>query len=591
MRSVLLALSVLMGVAITAPAGVLVEAEGFDNKGGWSVDQQFTHIMGSSYLLAHGMGTPVKNAETTAKIPEAGAHHVWVRTKDWVPGPWEAPGRFRVLVNGKALEPTFGTEESWGWQPGGTVQLKAGDIKIALEDLTGFDGRCDAIYFDTNADAKLPNDLESMRPWRDKLLGLPSTPKAAENFDVVIVGGGIAGCGAALAANQQGLNVAIIQDRPVFGGNASGEIRVHTIGITGLANDILEDINTPHYPNGDEQAMMIDLHRELVMEAAENVTAFLNWRAYDAHTVDGRIVSVDARHTHTNEIKRFFAPVFIDATGDGWVGYWAGADYRYGRESREEFDEGRPEIGELWSPKAPDNWVMGATLLWNSHTPGGRVDFPETPWAMPVAKDHIALNGEWYWEYTDNDLNQIYDAEQIRDHLLRAIYGSFGNAKKNPENDRIGLKWVAYVVGKRESRRLMGDYIYTMHDIFEGTEFPDAVVMETRFLDLHNQRHLEGAKVDFLSVVTGDNKKRMKNPRYYIPFRSLYSRNIGNLMMAGRCFSTSHVGLGGPRVMNTTGQMGVATGFAASLCKKYDTNPRGVYKNHIEELRKLCGYE
>jgi hypothetical protein len=142
---------------------------------------------------------------------------------------------------------------------------------------------------------------------------------------------------------------------------------------------------------------------------------------------------------------------------------------------------------------------MGTSVLWNSEKSDQPSDFPAVPWAMPVAKEHKAINGEWYWEYSANHLNQIDDAERIRDHLLRAIYGSFANAKKDPKNANVALKWVAYVGGKRESRRLMGDHIYTMQDMAQRREFPDAVVEEKREIDSHYQLAETGSPSDFLS--------------------------------------------------------------------------------------------
>jgi hypothetical protein len=171
--------------------------------------------------------------------------------------------------------------------------------------------------------------------------------------------------------------------------------------------------------------------------------------------------------------------------------------------------------------------------------------------------------------------------------MLRAIFGSFANAKKKPKHAPNRLKWVAYVGGKRESRRIMGDHIYDMHDMIERKEFPDAVVIEVREVDGHFQRKLKGAPQDFLSSAMF----RHTHGYYYIPFRSLYSRNLTNLMMAGRCFSCTHVGLCGPRVMNTCGQMGIATGFAAALCKKHAALPREVGKSHIAELKELIGFD
>lgn len=144
-----------------AAADLLVEAEGFDKHGGWKLDTQFIQQMGSPYLLAHGLGKPVEDATTTVEFPEAGTYHVFVRTFDWVER-WEAegdPGRFHVTVNGQRLEPTFGTTGAdWGWHEGDTVEITdPKSVSIALNDLTGFDGRCDAIYFTTDADATLPN--------------------------------------------------------------------------------------------------------------------------------------------------------------------------------------------------------------------------------------------------------------------------------------------------------------------------------------------------------------------------------------------------------------------------------------------------
>lgn len=581
--------------AVGAPAtaltdsGVLLEAAAFAQLGGWKLDTQHYQQMGGCYLLAHGMGKPVANAKTTVVLPQAGTWHVWVRTRNWCPGDWQAPGRFKLLVSGRALAAEFGAEgEPWHWQPGGQVDIAAaGPVDVELEDLTGFDGRCDAIYFSRESAPALPNkDLRELAAWKDRLSGRAGRQIEEQPFDVVIVGGGIAGCAAALAAQSQGLKVALIQDRPVFGGNASEEVRVHTIGIPGKGAAIIGTIDTPHYPNGHADAIEAQQKRAATM-AASGVGLFAHHLAIGLEKVGDRIAGVEARQVTSGIIRRFRAPVFIDATGDGWLGYWAGAEFRYGREAHTEFGEAWAKHGELWSPTAPDRRVMGASVLWNSEKTSALADFPDVPWAMPVAKQHSAINGEWYWEYSANDLNQIDDAERIRDHLLRAIYGSFANAKKDPKNAAVALKWVAYVAGKRESRRLMGDHIYTMQDMAQRRAFPDAVVEEKRAIDSHYQRAETGSPSDFLS-------EALFHPTgglYYIPFRSLYSRNIANLLMAGRCFSCSHIGLAGPRVMKTCAQMGIATGYAAALCKQHGATPREVGRQHIAELRRLIGYE
>ena len=570
-------------------SGVLVEAAAFARPGGWQLDTQHYQQMGGCYLLAHGMGKPVANAKTKVAFPETGTWHVWVRTRNWCPGNWQAPGRFKLLVGGTTLAMEFGVEgERWHWQKGGTVEIASrGAVEMELEDLTGFDGRCDAVYFDREPSPVLPNDdLRELAAWKDRLAGRAGRKIGEQQFDVVIVGGGISGCAAALAASSQGLKVALIQDRPVFGGNASDEVRVHTIGIAGKGEKIIGTIDTPHYPNGHADAILAQQKREATMKNS-GVSLFAHHIAIGLEKSGDRIASVEAREVTTGVIGRFRAPVFIDATGDGWLGFWGGAECRYGREAHTEFGERWDMHGDLWSPAKPDNRVMGTSVLWNSKTSDQPSEFPAVPWAMPVAKEHQAIDGEWYWEYSANHLNQIDDAERIRDHVLRAIYGSFANAKKDPKNSHVALKWVAYVGGKRESRRLMGDHIYTMQDMAQRREFADAVVEEKREIDSHYQLAGTGSPSDFLSKALFYKTGGL----YYIPFRSFYSRNIANLMMAGRCFSCSHIGLAGPRVMKTCGQMGIATGYAAALCKKHRATPREVGQRHIAELRRLIGYE
>ncbi|MBT5927544.1 MAG: FAD-dependent oxidoreductase, partial [Verrucomicrobia bacterium] len=442
------------------------------------------------------------------------------------------------------------------------------------------------IYLSKQANPKLPNeDLVALASWKDKLTGRDQLEIKEEAFDLVIVGGGISGCAAALAARSQGLNVAIIQDRPVFGGNASDEIRVHTEGIHGKGEGILKQIDTPHYPNGDADAKQAQIKRDKSI-AASGIRRFAHHIAIGLGKDGDRITSVEAREVTTGIIRRFSAPNFIDATGDGWLGFWGGAECRYGRESCDDFDESWDTHGDLWSPKEADNRVMGSSVLWNSERTNKRSTFPDVPWATPVASGHNAIQGEWYWEYSSNDLHQIHDAEKIRDHVLKAIYGSFANAKKHPKNATVKLKWVAHIAGKRESRRIMGDYLYTMKDMTERREFPDTIAEETRSVDSHYQLKLTGSKQDFLSEALF----RKPGGTYFLPFRSMYSKDITNMMMAGRCFSCSHIGLAGPRVMNTCGQMGIATGYAAALCKKYGLEPREIGSQHMEELQGLIGY-
>ncbi len=240
-----LCIALVQALAVSTPlfaADVLVEAEGFEKRGGWVIDQQFTDVMGSSYLLAHGLGKPVENARTQHPFAEGGTYHVWVRAKDWVPS--HHPGRFRVLINGKALPVESGANgKDWNWEQCGSVEIDKGPVTIELNDLTGFDGRCDALFFTTDAQNKPPaQPNETMQAWRRKLLGLPEEPVTAGKFDVVVVGGGIAGCASALAADRLGCRVALVQNRPVLGGNASTEVGLRPVGHLGNPNSLVAEL-------------------------------------------------------------------------------------------------------------------------------------------------------------------------------------------------------------------------------------------------------------------------------------------------------------------------------------------------------------
>ena len=583
-RTVVLFLFILLsGTRFTAVGqSILVEAESFDQPGGWVVDPQFVEQMGSPYLMAHGMGSPVKNASTQVKFDNRGKYHVWVRTKNWAPGEWEAPGKFILQINGRALSDTLGLKPGWSWEYAGEVTIHSKSIKIELKDLTGFNGRCDAIYFGTENQAP-PQGRQELSEWRKKMSNEASSPEVIEEYDLVVVGGGIAGCASAIAAAEQGLKVALIHDRPVLGGNASSEIRVHTLGIYGNFERILRMLDTEHYPNGSPEAYKDEIKRHKNVEKYDNIALYTNWRAYDAHTEGNLITAVDARHTSEGKRIRFKAPRFVDSTGDGWIGFWAGAKFMYGRESVDTYGEVYEEWGELWSPEEADDFVMGSSVLWRTYVDEKAAEFPDVPWAKEIVEEHAATEGTWKWELSRLDLHQIEDAEEIRDHMLKAIYGSFYNTKQKEGTENLKFEWISYLVGKRESRRLEGDYIFTFNDVTEQRKFKDGVVMEDREVDVHYQQNLlDGSKPDFLSEAIF-----YKTPMYYIPYRSLYSENIENLFMAGRNFSCSHIGLGGPRVMRTTGQMGAAVGLAAVICEKYGVNPRQVYTDHLEEYLTL----
>jgi len=560
-------LVIVLAAASAQAAEVLVEAEGFRQLGGWVIDQQWMDAMGSPYLLAHGIGKPVAGATTEVEFPQTGTYRLWVRTKDWVPS--HHPGVFKVIVNGAELPATFGnTGEGWVWQDGGTVVVKQKKVSLALKDLTGFDGRCDALYFTTDAKSSPPAFAgEAMSAWRRKLLRLPESPPSAGKFDVVVVGGSIAGCSAALAAARLGLSVALIQDRPVLGGNGSSEI-----GIS---------------PDGQNRSIVNEVggDREKVLRSQKNVSLFLGWHAFRVRKQGNRIESVDARNISTNQELRFAAPVFIDTSGVGVVGGMAGAESRMGREARAEFNESL-------APETADAMHHGNSPVFRTRVADGPTMFPDVPWATAIAKDYADLGGQitapgrdnvggltHYWEY-GQWLDPYTQGEEIRDHLLCAVYGTFANARrKDPQKNGSLELWVGHIVATGEFRRLIGDYILTENDIRSQGPFPDAVATCSGHFCLH----YPGNKYDFR---LGDWKWIAVKP-YPVPFRCLYSRNVENLMMAGKCISVSHIAGSSTKTMINGGQTGVAVGAAAHLCKKHNTTPRGVYEKHIQELQDI----
>jgi hypothetical protein len=568
---------------------LLIEAESFRYTGGWVVDQQFMDQMGSPFLLAHGMGTPVADATTEITVPAAGAYHLWVRTRDWV-APWKAqgaPGRFQVLLNGAAVKTTFGTEgENWHWQDGGMVTLKAGKTALALHDLTGFEGRCDAILLTADANLRPPDAGPALASFRKQNLPVPAAPEAAGEFDLVVVGGGMAGTTTAVAAARNGLKVAFIQDRPILGGNTSSEIRVALGGAINLPpypaiGAIVAELDPGKAGNAGPAANYDDERKLAVVQAEKNIRLFLNTRATSVEKQGNRITAVIARDVNTGRERRYTAPLFVDCTGDGNLGEMAGADSRYGRESQS-------ETNESMAPTVADKLVMGTSIMWYSDDAGKPAAFPETPWALQFNDKTMqnATRGDWDWE-TGQNRHQILESEYIRDHAFRAIYGNWSYQKNHAATkakyENLRLSWVAYVGGKRESRRLLGDVILQQQDIVENREFPDSAVTATWSIDLHvptvkQSEDFPGA--EFRSIASFGKKSP-----YAIPYRCFYSRNIENLFMAGRNISVTHVALGTVRVMRTTGMMGEVVGLAATIARRHNTTPRGVYEKYLPELK------
>ncbi len=608
----------LMASCSTPESDIFLEAESMAEHGGWVLDHQSMMQMGSPYLMAHGMGEQVEDATTTINVEESGRYRLWVRTRDWTRrwGKEESAGQFQLLINGKAVKTTFGTEdENWHWQDGGMVSLRKGENTLALHDLTGFNGRCDAIYFAADRSFTPPVG-EALASFRREKSGVDVEPELKGEYDLVVVGGGIAGCSAAVSAARLGCKVALVHNRYVLGGNNSSEVRVGLSGLImqkpyeNLGNLMDELGGVGHWTNVEARRdpksarsrqilKILEQHPEKkqhnagpksnyedekklnLLLAEKNISLHMGLHVVRVEKLGNKITAVIGRDITTGREYRFKGQLFADCTGDGDVGYLAGADYRMGRESK-------AETGENRAPEKADSLVMGTSVQWYAEPQKDPAPFKVCPWAVEFDEKTYRpiVRGDWDWEAGLND-NQITEIEYIRDYALRAVYGNWDYLKnRSPKREKYAnhkLQWVAYIGGKRESRRLLGDVVLKEQDIVQARPFEDASFTTTWGIDLHYPKKIEGLKEEpFLSYCDVLDIKP-----YAVPYRCLYSRNVENLFMAGRNISVTHVALGTIRVMRTGGMMGEVVGMAASICREHDILPRGVYQKHLPELKTL----
>ncbi len=569
---------------------IFIEAESFDDWGGWVNDTQFMDQMGSPYLLAHGMGKPVSDAKTTF-IGNGWKYGVWVRTRNWT-AYWNpcwrlcpGAGTFSIIVNGEKLPNVIGGQGNgeWEWVKVGEVTLKVGENTVALHDLAGFDGRVDAIAFSTAT----PGTWES--PRRDSLLR-DGDVKTMPAYDVVVVGGGIAGICAAISSARLGLKTALVHDRPVLGGNNSSEVRVHLGAYANLPpyprlGDVVAEIGPKSGGNAREASVYEDERKMKVVKETNGLDLYLNQHVNGVLTNgEGRITCVFAQDTRKGGRYVFNGSWFVDCTGDGNLGYLAGADFRMGREAKGETNE--PD-----APATADMVTLGASVQWYAGKAEGDAAFPVRPWMLKTINEANCsphLRGDWWWE-AGLGRDQIAEAEHIRDYGLLVAYSNWAFVKncysKKADFADKELKWVAYNAGRRESRRLMGDFILDQNHLRNRDFQPDGTCATTWTIDLHLPKTAEESKFDGEPYQSNSFNERIWP--YPIPYRCLYSRNVPNLFMAGRDISVTHIALGTTRLMRTHGMMGEVVGMAASICKKHKCDPRDVYKSHLDELKSL----
>jgi hypothetical protein len=567
-----------------------VEAEDFADYGDWKLDTQFVHKMGSAYLLACGVGAPIRDASTEVRLPQAGTYRVWVRTKNWLKE--HAPGKFTVSVGGKKSGQILGAAPSgqWTWESAGDFTLAKGTVRLALNDLTGAFARCDALILARDLAYTPPEALEACQRERARLTGLPEKVEDAGEYDVIVVGAGTAGCGAAIAAARTGAKTALVQDRPVLGGNASSELGVPTCGAAvshpnAREGGLNEEANLIRAKNGFHKMSEPYL---IQAQGEKGLTVFNNRRVMAAEMKDDSTLgAVRAVDTLTHAASRYRGKLFIDCTGDGWVGYYAGAKYRFGRESSNEF-------GEAAAPAQADAITMSGCIMGNlaisyrAENAGKPVDYTPPAWALKLPppeefyRDPRGFTGGQWWLEHPGDIDDLADPELARDELIRITFAYWGFIKNGwKEKDRArnyALAYVPYMDARRETRRLVGDYILKQQDAEQGVMFPDRISYGGWSLDVHNPRGI-------LSGKDGPYYYDGRVPIYSIPYRTLYSTNIVNLLFAGRNMSVTHIALGSVRVEATLSTAGQAAGTAAALCVQHGVLPRELGQRYIGELQ------
>ncbi|MGW2595572.1 FAD-dependent oxidoreductase [Streptomyces sp. NPDC001515] len=415
------------------------------------------------------------------------------------------------------------------------------------------------------------------------------------HYDIAVIGGGLAGTCAAIAAARLGRRVALVNNRPVLGGNASSEVRVWVCGATahgvhrwaretGIMGELYTE-NQFRNPEGNPyywDQVVLDAVR-----AEPNIDLYLNTDvreveasgpedARELHSCTGWTMGSERRIT-------FRAQQFLDCTGDGLLGHLAGAAYRIGREAVTEF-------GEPWAPEEADDALLGSTILFHTKDLGHPVKFVPPAYAKdlsttPILRNRVLRTGDngcdYWWIEWGGELDTVHDNERIRDELQSVIMGIWDHIKNSgefPEAENLTMEWVGSLPGKREYRRFLGDYVLTQQDILEQRPFDDRIAFGGWSVDLHP---VQGMYADEPGA-----RQRYADGIFHIPLRSLYSANVTNLLFAGRNISATHIAFGATRVMATCATLGEAAGTAAALCVAEGVRPRELAAKRPELVRR-----
>ncbi len=549
-----------------------IPAAAFEEHGGWVVETQSIETLGSSYLMAHGLGKPVADAETYVELP-GGNYRIYALTRDWtaVWGRGKPAGRFELRADGKPLA-LLGTNGSdWDWQFAGEIH---GSAKLSLHDLTGFNGRCAGLFL-TDSDDK-PEIIE------EPITDFP------EEFDFIVAGGGVAGVCTALAAVRSGVKTLLVEDRGVLGGCNSSEVRVSMGGQPHAGpyphlGDIVDEIS-PIMGSGATYSgeYYEDSRKKLVFELSPRSLwrIELNTAVTGVERNENKITAVICQSALTGKRTRYRAKLFSDCTGDAVLARKLGCETMYGTESRERF-------GEQLAPDTEKREVMGQSILWLTKDIGRYCDFPEVDFGVEINEGNCLYvkGGDWEWE-SGQYRDQALEGELIRDYAMMAIFANWSYLKHHSERKaefaNLKLDWVSPIGGKRESYRVVGDHVITQPDIDAKTPYPDGTAAITWDIDLHypDPKYKDVYPEPFRSCAY----HRGIHVPYPGPYRCLYSKDTDNLFLGGRIISASHVAFAAIRVMRTLGQLGEVVGMAAAVCKSHGTTPRGVYEKHLDEL-------
>lgn len=414
--------------------------------------------------------------------------------------------------------------------------------------------------------------------------------KRKVNSDITVIGGGLAGICGAIAAARLGQKVSLVQNRGVLGGNSSSEVRVWVAGATkhgvnryaretGIMGELFVE---NQYRNPEGNPYLWDVLLMEKVKAEPNIQLFLNTEVTSiVMNQDKTIKSVTGFMSASETLLEFESGYFIDCTGDGLIGFLAGAEFNIGRESSNVYNESL-------APFEADEDTLGSSLFFYTRDVGHPVKYIKSSFAKDITETSIVNNRiirkedngcAYWWIEWGGELDIVHDNEKIRDELQSVVYGIWDYIKNSGkyDADNLTLDWIGSVPGKREYRRFKGGYVLKQQDIEEQTLFDDRIGFGGWSIDLHPASGMYNDSVGA--------KHSVADGVYHIPYRILYSRDINNLFFAGRDVSVSHVAFGTVRVMATCAVMGQAAGTAAALANEKQIKTAAIYSNYLQEYQ------